>query len=222
MTATLSPTTRSTVRRGKERAQADRQALYDVLGEALVCHLSVVVDGEPFVVPTGFGFDEDTLYVHGSTGAQSLRGGEGLPVCVAVTLVDGIVYARSVFHHSMNYRAAVIHGTARALEGDEKYHGLRVITEHLAPGSWEHCRPPTRKELAQTAVLAVDLHEASVKLRRGGPKDEEGDLTYPSWAGVLPVRQQFGEAQPCDLLPPGAVVPTHVAGRTTGAEKFAR
>jgi nitroimidazol reductase NimA-like FMN-containing flavoprotein (pyridoxamine 5'-phosphate oxidase superfamily) len=217
MTADLSPTDRSTVRRGRERAQTDRQALYDVLSEALVCHLSVVVDGLPFVIPTGFGHDEGTLYVHGSTGSQSLRGGEGLPVCVAVTLVDGIVYARSVFHHSMNYRAAVIHGVARPLEGDEKTHGLKVITEHLAPGSWEHCRPPTRKELAQTAVLALDLHEASVKLRRGGPKDEDDDLTYPSWAGVLPVRQVFGDPEPCDLLADEVSVPSHVRARPPGS-----
>jgi nitroimidazol reductase NimA-like FMN-containing flavoprotein (pyridoxamine 5'-phosphate oxidase superfamily) len=210
---TLSPTARSTVRRSRERAQTDRSTLYDVLDEALVCHLSVVVDEDPFVVPTGFGYDGDTLYVHGSTGSVSLWSGTGLPVCVAVTVVDGIVYAHSVFHHSMNYRAAVIHGHARALDGDEKLHGLRVITEHLAPGSWDHCRPPSGKELAQTAVLAIDLHESSVKVRSGGPKDEESDLGHPSWAGVLPVVHVFGVPQPCDLLPNGTEIPRHIGGR---------
>jgi nitroimidazol reductase NimA-like FMN-containing flavoprotein (pyridoxamine 5'-phosphate oxidase superfamily) len=208
---TLSPTERSTIRRGSERAQTDRQTLYDVLGEALVCHLSVVVDGAPFVVPTVFGYDDHTLYLHGSTGARSLRAAG--PVCVAITVVDGVVYARSVFHHSMNYRAAVIHGDARALDGDEKLLALRVITEHVAPGSWDHARRPTRKELAQTGVLAVDLHEASVKLRSGGPVDEESDLTLPAWAGVLPVRQVFGAPEPCELLPSETTVPTHVSTR---------
>jgi len=211
VTTALSPTPRSTVRRAKERAQRDRSALFGVLDEALVCHLSVVVDGEPFVVPTGFGHDGETLYVHGSTGSRSLRA-DG-PVCVAVTLVDGVVYARSVFHHSMNYRAAVIHGSARSLAGDEKLRGLRIITEHLAPGSWDHCRPPTSKELAQTAVLAVDLHEAAVKVRAGGPQDEVTDLSYPAWAGVVPVRQVLDVPVPCDLLPGGFGVPPHVENR---------
>ncbi len=208
---TLSPTERSTVRRGKERAQTERGTLYDVLKQSLVCHLAVVVEGEPFVVPTVFGYDEDTLYLHGSTGSRSLRAGG--PVCIAVTVLEGVVYARSVFHHTMNYRAAVIHGTARPLVGEEKLHGLRVVTEHVAPGSWDHARRPSRKELAQTTVLAVDLHEASVKLRGGGPVDEPADLALPAWAGVLPVRQVFGVPVPCDLLADDRPVPEHVLAR---------
>lgn len=207
----LSPTPRSTVRRGKVRAQSDRSTLYDVLDHALVCHLSVVVAGAPFVVPTVFGYDSDTLYLHGSTGSRSLSAAG--PVCVAVTVVDGVVYARSVFHHSMNYRAAVIHGDARELFGEEKLHGLEVITEHVAPGSWSHARLPTRKELAQTTVLALGLHEASVKLRSGGPIDEESDLDHPSWAGVLPVQQSFGRPEPCTLLPAGSELPAYVENR---------
>lgn len=211
--AQLSPTERTLLGRHRERAQIERDQLYDVLDSSLVCHLSVVLDGAPFVVPTGFGYDGDTLYVHGSTGAKSLRAGDGMPVCVAVTVLDGVVYARSVFNHSMNYRAAIIHGTARALEGDEKVRGLRVITDHLSPGSWDHARPPTKKELAQTSVLALDLHEASVKLRSGQPSDEPEDVDYPAWAGVLPVRQVFGAPEPDDLVPDGMAVPPHVESR---------
>ena len=207
----LSPTSRSTVRRLRERAQTDRAALYDVLGAALVCHLSVVVDGSPLVLPTAYGFDEDTLYVHGSTGSRSLQ--TAGPVCVAVTVLDGVVYARSVFHHSMNYRSAVVHGHARQLHGEEKLRGLELITEHLAPGSWSHARLPNKKELAQTNVLALDLHEASVKVRRGGPKDDDADLALPVWAGVLPIREAFGIPEPCELLPDGARAPEYVEKR---------
>jgi len=209
----LSPTARTELGRHKERAQSEREALFDVLDSALVCHLSVVLDGAPFVVPTGFGHDRQTLFLHGSTGAQSLRAGDGMPVCVAVTVLDGIIYARSVFNHSMNYRAAVIHGVARSLSGDEKLHGLRMITDHLTPGSWEHARLPNKRELAKTSVLALDLHESSVKLRAGGPEDDEADLDLPVWAGVLPVRQVFGQPQPDELLPAATPVPAHVENR---------
>ena len=210
---TLSPTPRSRVHRGKKRAQQDRAALYDVLDSALVCHLAVTVDGLPFVVPTAFGHDQERLYLHGSSGARSLRGSTDLPVCVAVTVLDGVVYARSVFHHSMNYRAAIVHGTGLQLEGDDKLRGLRIISEHTSPGSWDHCRLPNRKELAQTSVLAVDLHEASVKLRAGGPVDDDEDYALPVWAGVLPVRQVFGAPEPDPLLAPGLAVPAHVENR---------
>jgi uncharacterized protein len=209
----LSPTPRSTVRRLGERGRTERSELYALLDEALVCHLSVVVDGAPFVVPTGFGRDGDTLYVHGNSGALSLRSGDGLPVCVAVTLLDGVVYARSVFHNSMNYRAAIIHGTARRLDGDEKLHALHVITDHLAPGNWDSARLPTKKELAQTSVLALDLYEASVKVRAAGPKDDPEDLVRDTWAGVLPVRQVFGRPEPSQDLPPDMPVPAYVENR---------
>ncbi|WP_073486093.1 pyridoxamine 5'-phosphate oxidase family protein [Streptoalloteichus hindustanus] len=194
----------------------DRSALHDVLDAGLVCHLGVVVDGSPLVLPTGYGRDGDTLYLHGSTGARSLRAAaDGVDVCVNVTVLDGVVYARSVFHHSMNYRSAVVHGRATLVtDDDEKLHGLRVLTEHLAPGSWGHARLPNRKELAATAVLALDLTEAAVKVRTGGPVDDEEDIgTVPAWAGVLPVRQVFGEPEPCHLQPEGTPVPGHVRRR---------
>jgi nitroimidazol reductase NimA-like FMN-containing flavoprotein (pyridoxamine 5'-phosphate oxidase superfamily) len=218
----LSPTPRSTVNRSRKRAATDRAALDDVLDSALICHLGVVVDGSPVVLPTGFGRDGDVLYLHGSTGARSLRLAEqGADVCVTVTVLDGIVYARSVFHHSVNYRSAVVHGRARAVTDEAaKLHGLRVLTEHLAPGSWDHARQPDRKELAATTVLALDLTEASVKIRTGPPADDEADVDAgTAWAGVLPLRRSWGEPESCPLLPLGMPVPEHVASRpATGTQ----
>ena len=210
---TLSTTPRSTVKRGKKRAVTERAALHAVLDAGLVCHLAVVVDGAPVVLPTGYGRDGDTLYLHGSTGARTLReAGAGVPVSVAVTLLDGVVYARSVFDHSMNYRCAVVHGVAvPVLEVDAKAHALRVLTEHLSPGSWDYARQPSPRELAATAVLALDLAEASVKIRTGPPSDE--DASSEVWAGVLPVRTIYGAPEPCPLLAEGTAVPEHVSGR---------
>ncbi|WP_229686012.1 pyridoxamine 5'-phosphate oxidase family protein [Longimycelium tulufanense] len=212
----LSPTSRSTVRRGKDRAATDRSALHDVLDAGLICHLGVIVDGTPRVLPTGYGRDGDVLYLHGSTGARSLRtAAGGAEVCVTVTVLDGLVYARSVFHHSMNYRSAVIHGRAVPVtDAEEKLHGLRVIIENLAPGSWDHARRPTRRELAQTAVLALELGEAAVKTRSGPPGDDEEDVAANvTWAGVLPLRQVFNPPEPCPALPPGTTAPEHVLRR---------
>jgi len=212
----LSPTERSTVRRGANRARTDRTDLYAVLDAGLICHLAVVVDGAPRVLPTCYGRDGDTLYLHGSTGAASLReGGTGAPVCAAVTLLDGIVYARSVFHHSVNYRSAMVHGHAIPVSGEAaRLRGLRAITEHLAPGSWDYTRAPTAKELAATAVLALDLAEASVKVRNGPPVDEESDVTDDGlWAGVLPLVRSWGAPESCPLLPAGTATPGHVLAR---------
>ena len=211
----LSPTERSTVRRGAKRARTDRADLHAVLDAGLVGHLAVVLDGAPVVLPTGYGRHGDTLYLHGSTGAATLRAAlAGAPVCFTVTHLDGIVYARSAFHHSMNYRCAVVHGSARPVtEPEEKLLGLRVLTEQLAPGSWTATRPPDRKELAATSVLALDLAEASVKIRTGPPGDDERDLGLPVWAGVLPLRTVAGEPEPCPLLPVAAQVPPRVRHR---------
>jgi nitroimidazol reductase NimA-like FMN-containing flavoprotein (pyridoxamine 5'-phosphate oxidase superfamily) len=211
----LSPTARSTVRRGAHRARTDRAELYAVLDASLVGHLGIVLDGSPVVLPTGYGRCDDALYLHGSTGAATLRAAAtGAPVCFTVTHVDGIVYARSAFHHSMNYRCAVVHGVARpVLDPDERLLGLEALTEHLAPGSWATTRRPDRKELAATALLALDLAEASVKVRTGPPGDDERDLAAPVWAGVLPLRTVVGEPEPCPLLPPGVPVPARVRDR---------
>ncbi len=211
----LSPTARSTIRRGAKRARTDRAELYAVLDAGLIGHLGVVLGGSPVVLPTGYGRRGDTLYLHGSTGAASLRAAAAdVPVCFTVTLVDGVVYARSAFHHSMNYRSAVVHGTTRPVtDPDERLLGLEALTEHLAPGSWDATRRPDRRELAATAVLALDLAEASVKVRTGPPGDDDRDLAAPVWAGVLPLRTVVGEPEPCPLLPAGTPVPARVRDR---------
>lgn len=213
---TLSPTPRSTVRRLGNRARTDRADLYAVLDAGLVCHLGVVLDGAPVVIPTGYGRLDDTLYLHGSTGAATLRAAaRGESICVTVTHVDAIVHARAVFHFSMNYRSAVVHGVPRLVtDADERLAGLRAITENTSPGSWDHAREPTRRELAATAVIALDLAEASVKVRTGPPVDDDEDVAAGGvWAGVLPVRTVFGTPEPCPLLPTDVEVPTHVSDR---------
>jgi uncharacterized protein len=217
----LSSTPRTTIHRLRERGRADRTELDAVLEAGLVCHLGVVIDGEPLVLPTGYGRIGDTLYLHGSSANRSLLAAADQQVCVTVTLLDGLVCARAVFHHSMNYRSAVIFGAARLVtEPTEKLAALRAVTDHLVPGRWEHAREPTRKELAATAVLALPLAEASVKVRSGGPKDDPEDYDSGIWAGVLPAALAFGPAEPDPALPPGVALPGHIAalaGRPRGA-----
>lgn len=215
----LSPTPRSTIQRGKNRAVTNRAALHAVLDAGLICHLAFVAHGAPVVIPTGYGRDGDTLYVHGSTGAASLRAvGAGAQVCVNVTLLDGVVYSRAVFHHSVNYRSATVHGQARQVgDRDAKLAALAVITNHIAPGSWDYARDPSKQELAKTAVLALDLTEAAVKIRTGPPGEEPADLlprhNGRTWAGVLPLHRSWGQPQPCPELPSGVPVPPHVTTR---------
>ncbi len=213
---TLSPTPRSTIRRGAKRARTDRAELYAVLDAGMICHLGVVLDGAPLVLPTGYGRLDETLYLHGSTGAATLRAAaQGESICVTVTHVDAIVHARAVFHFSINYRSAVVHGVPRLVTDDgERLAGLRAITENMSPGSWDHAREPNRKELAATAVVALDLAEASVKVRTGPPADDDEDVAAGGvWAGVLPVHTVFDAPQPCPLLPPDVKVPPHVENR---------
>jgi nitroimidazol reductase NimA-like FMN-containing flavoprotein (pyridoxamine 5'-phosphate oxidase superfamily) len=218
--SSLSPTTRTQLGRKANRGATDREALYAVLDEALVCHLGVVRDGAPLVLPTGYGRDGDTLYLHGSTGASSLRTASAeIDVCVTVTLLDGIVYSRSVNDHSMNYRSAVILGRARPVtDPDAKLHGLRTLTDHLSPGSWGYAREVNKKEFAAVSVLSLDLAEASVKIRAEGPADAPEDITAnAAWAGVLPMRTVFGEPEPAADLAPGWDVPEHVRARVSEA-----
>lgn len=210
---TLSPTLRTRLNREKQRAVTDRAALHELLDRNLICHLGVLAGGVPRVLPTCYGRDGDTLYLHGSTGTHSLRQTD--QVCVTVTEFTGIVYARSVFNFSINYASALIYGVPETLQGAEKLEGLRVLSEHLAPGAWDYSRRPSRKELAQTAVLRLDLAEASVKLRAGDPKDEPEDCDLPVWAGVLPVEQRFLAPYATADLAHGIPVPAHVSARST-------
>ncbi len=217
----LSATDRTVLHRHRERGKSDRADLDAVLDAGLVCHLGVVCDGAPVVLPTGYGRIGDTLYLHGSSANRSILAAAGQQVCVTITLLDGLVCARAVFSHSMNYRSAVIFGEARLVTGaEEKLAGLRAVTDHLVPGRWDHARPPSRKELAATAVLALPLAEASVKIRSGGPKDEPEDYESGFWAGVLPAALAFGPAEPDPLLGGNVPIPEHIsvlAGRVRGA-----
>jgi hypothetical protein len=208
---TLSPTERTRLRRHSERGKTDHADLLAVLDAGMICHLGVVVNGAPLVLPTAYGRIGDTLYLHGSSANRSLHAADGQEVCITVTHLDGLVCARSVFSHSVNYRCAVVFGTARIVTGqDERLAGLRAVTEHLIPGRWDAVRAPTRKELAATSVLAVPLDEASVKVRTGPPGDEPEDLDLPVWAGVVPMAIGFGEPEPDPALRPGITTPHHI------------
>jgi nitroimidazol reductase NimA-like FMN-containing flavoprotein (pyridoxamine 5'-phosphate oxidase superfamily) len=182
-------TPRTQVRRLPQRGAYDRQTAYAILDEGLVCSLGFVHEGQPFVIPTGYGRHGDFLYVHGSAASRMLRTIEqGVPVCVTVTVLDGMVLARSAFHHSMNYRSVVILGTAEKVTGDEeKLRALHAIVDHLLPGRWEEVRPPNANELLATSVFRVPLEEASAKVRTGPPLDDDEDLGLSCWAGVIPM-----------------------------------
>src|SRR3984957_16068118 len=204
----LSSTERTTLHRLRERGATDRSDLHAVLDAGLICHLGVVIDGSPVVLPTGYGRIGETLYLHGSSANRSLLSAADQEICVTVTLLDGLVCARAVFHNSMNYRSAVIFGTARLVtEEAERLAALAAITEHLVPGRWEHSRKPTSKELAARAVIALSLAEASVKIRSGPPKDDEEDYDSDIWAGVLPMTLTMGPVQPDPALREGVEVP---------------
>lgn len=210
-TTPLSGTPRTTLRRHHERGMTDRADLYAVLDAGLICHLGVLADGAPFVLPTAYGRDGDTLYLHGSSANGAFGAADGQRVCVTVTHMDGLVCARAVFSHSVNYRSAVVFGTAAIVrDDDERWHALEVITDHLIPGRWAAARQPTKKEMAATAVLSLPLTEASVKIRTGMPKDEPEDYGLDVWAGVLPAAVTFGEPEPDPLLRAGVEMPAHI------------
>lgn len=211
------------MRRVPARGHYDRAAIDAVLDAGFVCHLGFAVDAQPFVVPTIYGRDGDRLYVHGSAAARSLRHvGAGAPACVTVTHVDGLVLARSAFHHSVNYRSVMVLGSATPVsDPDEQRHALRVITEHAVPGRWPHVRQPSARELRATAVLALPIDESSAKIRDGGVNDDAADLDLPVWAGVLPLALVPGRPVPDDNLPAGTAVPHHVAAWGGGGQPVA-
>jgi nitroimidazol reductase NimA-like FMN-containing flavoprotein (pyridoxamine 5'-phosphate oxidase superfamily) len=197
-TATLPVTARTRVRRLPARGVFDRAAIYAILDEAFVCHVAFAVDGQPYAIPTGYARLGDALYVHGSAASRMVRQlSAGLDMCVTVTMVDGLVLARSAFHHSMNYRSAVVLGRARFVtEREEKVAALRRFTDHVVPGRWAELRPITDQELKGTAVLALPIEEASAKVRTGPPLDDPEDLLWPVWAGVVPLTTTTGEIVP--------------------------
>jgi uncharacterized protein len=210
----LSSTPRTALGRHRERGRTERDDLYAVLDAELICHLGVIVDGAPRVLPTGYGRLGDLLYLHGSSANSSIVAAHGQQVCVTVTQLDGLVCARSVFNHSMNYRSAVVFGVARLVtDPEEKILALRTITEHLVPGQWSYARQPSKKELAATSALALPLSEASVKVRSGGPSDEPEDYALDIWAGVVPVTTGFGEPEPDAVLRSGIETPPHIVKR---------
>jgi hypothetical protein len=195
MTATIPVTDRTKVRRLGNRGNYDRETVHAILDEALVCHVGFVAEGAPVVIPTIHWREDDTLYVHGSAASRMLRSlKDGVDTCVTVTLVDGLVLARSAFHHSMNYRSVVVFGKARAVDGDEKLRALDSLVEHVVRGRSQEIRPPNERELRQTLVLALPPDEASAKIRTGGPVDDEEDYALPVWAGVVPLKLTPGEA----------------------------
>jgi len=202
------PTDRTQVRRLAKRAVYDRKQVHSILDEGFVCHVGFIADGQPYVIPTLYVRAGDRIYIHGSAASRMLRTlDEGIDVCVTVTLVDGFVLARSAFHHSMNYRSVVVLGKARLVTDPvEKIEALHGFTNHVVPGRWEEVRQPTEQELRATSVLALELDEVSAKVRTGSPLDEEEDYSLPVWAGVVPVRTEFGAPVPDNRVLPGVKV----------------
>jgi nitroimidazol reductase NimA-like FMN-containing flavoprotein (pyridoxamine 5'-phosphate oxidase superfamily) len=209
--AEFQPTARTTLRRIPKRGVFDSDQVYSILDEALICHAGFNDEtGRPVVIPTAFGRDNDRILLHGSAASRMLREfSKRVPICVTVTLIDGLVLARSAFHHSINYRSVVILGEAEKIEEEtQKNDALRIISEHLVPGRWSEARQPNPQELKATSVLSLDLNEVSAKVRTGGPNDDEEDLSLPVWAGVLPLRLTAGEPLPDGDQP---VPPAYIA-----------
>jgi nitroimidazol reductase NimA-like FMN-containing flavoprotein (pyridoxamine 5'-phosphate oxidase superfamily) len=214
-TAAYTPTDRTVPTRSKERAAYDHELVHAILDEGYVCHLGFVRDGAPVVLPTLYARVGERLYVHGSTGSRPLRmtgqADPGLAVCLTVTHVDGLVLARSAFHHSINYRSVVVHGIAHQVtDPDERRLALDALVDHVVPGRSADSRPANAKELAATAVISLDLDEVSAKLRTGGPNDEPEDLALPHWTGVVPLTKGHGVPVPADDLAPGIELPGYL------------
>jgi nitroimidazol reductase NimA-like FMN-containing flavoprotein (pyridoxamine 5'-phosphate oxidase superfamily) len=209
------PTPRTTPTRYRERARYDRATVHAILDEALVCHLGYVSAAGPVVLPTTHARDGETLYLHGSTGGGPLLAAtaapSGLPVCVTVTLLDGLVLARAAMHHSVNFRSVVVRGDARVVDDPgEKLRALRCLLDHIRPGRADDCRSPDARELAATGVLALDLVEVSAKVRDGAPVDDPEDLALPHWAGVVPLRVAAGAPVPAGDLDPATPLPAYL------------
>ncbi len=212
----FTPTERTRVRRLPKRGAYDCETVYSILDEAFVCSIGFVVDGKPVVIPTNFGRRDDTLYIHGSAASRMIRTLQaGVDMCVEATIVDGLVLARSAFHHSVNYRSVVVFGRARLVDDPaEKSEALRIISEHIVPGRWNSVRWPNEQELKATSVLAIPLAEVSAKVRTGPPVDDEEDLSMNTWAGIIPAQLTFGTPVSDSQLANGIAVPDHAANYT--------
>ena len=210
------PTARTRVVREPHRGVYDREAAYRILDEGFLCHIGFAVDGQPFVIPTSYGRNGDSLYIHGSAASRMLRRmKDGVAVCITVTLLDGLVLARSVFNHSMNYRSVVILGKGTLVEdAGEKLAALRVLSEHILPGRWDDSRQPNERELKATSVLRVPIEEFSAKVRTGPPIDDEEDYSFPTWAGVVPLEIKVGAPIPDTQLDPARQFPEYVRNYT--------
>jgi len=210
-------TPRTSVRRLPELAVHDREVLHSVLDAGLVAHAALVDDGQPYAVPVAYARDGERLLLHGSSGSRLFRAlAAGAPACVTVTLLDGLVLARSVFESSMNYRSAMVLGRCAPVTGADKLTALQRLSEHLMPGRWSDARPPNTQELAATTVLALPLTECSVKVSAGGPDDPPEDLAWPVWAGVVPLEHHFGVPQPALDLHPARRPPSYLVRWSTG------
>ena len=211
MSESYSPTPRTRVVREPERAVYDRAAVYQILDEGFLCHVGFVADGQPFVIPTSYGRKNDNLYIHGSAASRMLRTlDQGVPVCVTVTLLDGLVLARSIFNHSMNYRSVVVLGKAVAVtDSQEKLEALRALSEHILPGRWDEVRQPNERELKATLVMRLPIEEFSAKVRQGPPVDDAEDYSFPTWAGVIPLEMVAGEPISDAKLEPGREAPEY-------------
>ena len=211
MSETHVPTARTRVVREAHRGVYERAAAYEILDEGFICHVGFVMEGQPFVIPTGYGRSGDNLYIHGSAASRMLRNlNKGIPVCITVTLLDGLVLARSIFNHSMNYRSVVVLGTAVAvLDAKEKLEALELLSEHILPGRWAESRQPNERELKQTLVLRLPIEEFSAKVRQGPPIDDEEDYAFPTWAGVIPLQVVPGAPINDPRLDPKTPVPVY-------------
>jgi nitroimidazol reductase NimA-like FMN-containing flavoprotein (pyridoxamine 5'-phosphate oxidase superfamily) len=211
MSQPYTPTPRTRLVREADRAVYDREAAYRILDEGFLCHVGFVADGQPFVIPTSYGRSGDSLYVHGSAASRMLRHiKEGFPVCVTVTLIEGLVLARSIFNHSMNYRSVVVLGKATLVDDpEEKLEALRLLSEHIIPGRWADSRQPNERELKATSVLRLPIEEFSAKVRQGPVVDDEEDYSFPAWAGVIPLEMKWGEPIDDGRLRPGQTAPAY-------------
>lgn len=211
---------RNKVKRIPKRGHYDKETVYEILDGGFLCHVGFQVEGQPFVIPTAYGREGNAIYLHGASTSRMMKhGAKEFPLCITVTHLDGIVLARSAFNHSMNYRSAVCFGTAKLIDGAEKEHALKVISDQILPGRWEEARLPSSKELKATTVLKMEINQASAKIRTGDPGDDKPDYELDIWAGTLPIHQTYGPLVPDPQLRDGIPEPTSVLAQLAKQKK---